>query len=334
MDRVLLVKTSSLGDVIHNLPVVSDIRRNFPKVKIDWLVEEAISFIPKMHPEVNDIFEIALRRWRKNPFSTTTWREIRIVRNKLKSVHYDAVIDTQGLLKSALLARWANGPSFGQDSKSAREPLAARLYTNVFPISRAKHAVERNRLLAALALGYEIPTSPADYGAVIQNSARPDFIPAGNYIFILHGTARPSKRWPEENWQQLSDNLASEGLHIVVGWGSDDEHKTSLALAAHNSMVVVPPYRLDIETSAQVIVNAKAVIGVDTGFSHLAAALGVPVIGIYCDTDPALSGVYGSGKAPGINVGTANQVPSVTDAMSALRQAEQPPGHVFFEEEK
>jgi len=323
MDRVLLVKTSSLGDVIHNLPVVSDIHRQFPLAKIDWLVEENYGFIPRMHPAVNEVIPVALRRWRKRLFNPKTWREIGALRKRLKSVKYDVVIDTQGLVKSALLTRWAAGPSFGQDRQSAREPLAARLYTHALPISRELHAVERNRLLAAQALGYPVPDQAADYGAEIENPRRPDFIPAGDYVFVLHGTARASKQWPVEHWQQLLARLAQQGLHVVAAWGSEDEHVLSKKLASSNDAVVVPPSRLNVMESAQAILHAKAVIGVDTGFSHLAAALGVPVIGIYTDTDPALCGVHGSGKAGAISLGNVNRVPGVDEVNAALNSLEQ-----------
>ena len=323
MDRVLLVKTSSLGDVIHNLPVVSDIHREFPGAKIDWLVEENYGFIPRMHPHVNEVIPVALRRWRKKLYAPETWREFGALRKQLRSVKYDAVIDTQGLVKSALLTKWANAPSYGQDRQSAREPMAARFYTHTLPISRKLHAVDRNRLLAAHALGYPVPEDAADYGARIENKQRPEFIPEGDYVFVLHGTARDSKRWPEENWQQLIARMAQRGLHVVAAWGSEDERRVSKSLANDHEAVVVPPSRLDVMESAQVIVHAKAVIGVDTGFSHLAAALGVPVIGIYTDTDPALSGVHGSGKAMAINVGNVNQVPTVDEVTDAFARLEQ-----------
>ena len=323
MDRVLLVKTSSLGDVIHNLPVVSDIHRQFPQAKIDWLVEENYGFIPRMHPGVNEVIPVALRRWRKKLFSPKIWRELSALRRRLKSVKYDAVIDTQGLVKSALLTKWADGPSYGQNQQSARESLAARFYSHALPVSRQLHAVERNRMLAALALKYPVPTEAADYGIDLTSLARPDFITKGEYVFVLHGTARDSKRWPEENWQQLLARMAQRGLHVVAAWGSEDERRVSKSLANDHEAVVVPPSRLDVMESAQVIVHAKAVIGVDTGFSHLAAALGVPVIGIYTDTDPALSGVHGSGKAMAINVGNVNQVPSVDEVMGAFALLEQ-----------
>ena len=323
MDRVLLVKTSSLGDVIHNLPVVSDIHRQFPQVKIDWLVEENYGFIPKMHPQVNEVITVALRRWRKTLYLPATWQQIGAVRHRLKSVKYDAVIDTQGLLKSALLAKWANGPSYGQDRQSAREPSAARFYTHELPISRRLHAVERNRLLAAKALRYPTPTDAADYGTNLGDLGRPSFIPEGEYVFVLHGTARASKRWPDAHWQQLFDLLLEKDLLAVAAWGSDEELELSKAFEADNKAVVVPPSRLSVMESAQAILHAKAVIGVDTGFSHLAAALGVPVIGIYTDTDPALSGVHGSGKAAAINVGNIKQVPSVDKVMDAFAKLEQ-----------
>jgi len=323
MDRVLLVKTSSLGDVIHNLPVVSDIHRQFPQVKIDWLVEENYGFIPSLHPQVSEVLPVALRRWRKKLYSPTTWHELGAFRDRLKANRYDAVIDTQGLVKSALLARWAHGPSYGQDRQSAREPLAARFYSQVFPISRVLHAVERNRLLAARALGYPVPTDAADYGIDPGNLDRPGFVPGGDYVFILHGTARPSKQWPGERWNQLFAQLVEQGLLVVAAWGSTQERATSEAFADINKGVVVPPLRLDVMQSAQVIAHARAVIGVDTGFSHLAAALGVPVIGIYTDTDPALCGVHGSGKARAINVGNVDRVPTVDEVMAAFKSLEQ-----------
>lgn len=322
MDRVLLVKTSSLGDVIHNLPVVSDIHRQFPQAKIDWLVEENYSFLPRMHPQVDEVIPVALRRWRKKLLSPKTWRELGALRKRLKSVKYDAVIDTQGLVKSALLTKWVNGPTYGQDQQSAREPMAAWFYTHAFPISRKLHAVERNRLLASLALGYPVPADAADYGARLEDLQRPDFIPDGEYVFVLHGTARASKRWPEDHWRQLLALLAEQGLHAVAAWGSAGEKETSTVLASGNGAVIVPPTRLDVMESAQVILHAKVVIGVDTGFSHLAAALGIPVIGIYTDTDPALSGVHGSGKAGAINLGNVNQLPTVDEVMAAFKSLE------------
>lgn len=323
MDRILLVKTSSLGDVIHNLPLVSDLHREFPQAKLDWLVEENYSFIPRLHPHVNEIIPVALRRWRKHLFSPKTWREIRQLRRRLKSVNYRAVIDTQGLFKSALLAKWASGPAYGQDQASAREPLASRLYAHAFPVSKRLHAVERNRLLGAVALGYPVPTTVADYGADPGDLGRPGFIPKGDYIFVLHGTARASKRWPSEHWERLFEQIAGRGLIIVAAWGSQDELALSKSFAQKNKSVVVPSTRLDVMESSQVILNARAVIGVDTGFSHLAACLGVPVVGIYTDTDPALSGVYGSGKAAAINVGTTGKVPSVSEVMTAFDSLEQ-----------
>ena len=323
MDRVLLVKTSSLGDVIHNLPVVSDIHREFPGAKIDWLVEENYGFIPRMHPNVNDVIPVALRRWRKKLYAPKTWHELGALRKRLRSVTYDAVIDTQGLVKSALLTKWVNAPSYGQDRQSARESLAARFYSHVFSISRQLHAVERNRLLAALALKYPVPTDANDYGIDLKNLPRLDFIPQGEYVYVLHGTARDSKRWPEANWRQFLARMAEHGLHVVVAWGSEYEQRVSKSLADDSEAVVVPPSRLNVMESAQVIVHAKAVIGVDTGFSHLAAALGVPVIGIYTDTDPALSGVHGSDKAMAINVGNINQVPTVNEVMEAFATLDQ-----------
>ncbi|MDP1997012.1 MAG: glycosyltransferase family 9 protein, partial [Gallionella sp.] len=131
--HILLVKTSSLGDVLHNLPVVSDIVRHYPNAQIDWVVEESFAALPGLHPAMRNVIPVAVRRWRGKLLSAATWREIAAFRNKLAAQRYDIAIDTQGLLKSALLMRGANGLRCGFDRDSAREPLAASLYQRTFP---------------------------------------------------------------------------------------------------------------------------------------------------------------------------------------------------------
>ncbi|MBL8403401.1 MAG: lipopolysaccharide heptosyltransferase I, partial [Dechloromonas sp.] len=196
--RILIVKTSSLGDVIHNLPVISDIRRHFPQAQIDWCVEESFSAIPRLHPGVGRVIPVAVRRWRKKLLQAATWREMAEFRRQLASETYDAIIDTQGLLKSALIASRAKGPRLGYAADAAREPAAARWYNRHFHVSRDLHAVIRNRRLVAAALGYQIEGEP-DYG-IETPPASFSWLPHRPYAVFLTATSRDDKLWPEANW--------------------------------------------------------------------------------------------------------------------------------------
>src|SRR6185295_6550775 len=163
MARILFVKTSSLGDVVHNCPAVSDAARAMPGAEIDWVVEEPFARVAKMHASVRRVITVAVRRWRTALWNPTVWSEIADVRRAIGAERYDAVIDTQSLLKSALITSWAQGVRHGLDAASAREPLAARFYDTRHAVTRELHAVERNRRLAAAALGYAVPAT-LDYG--------------------------------------------------------------------------------------------------------------------------------------------------------------------------
>jgi heptosyltransferase-1 len=287
--RILLVKTSSLGDVLHNLPVVSDIVRHYPGAQIDWVVEESFAALPRLHPAVRDIVPVAVRRWRRSLLKFGTWREVGAFRKTLADRPYDVAIDTQGLLKSALLMRNAQGVRCGFDRNSAREPLAASLYQQTFPVATGQHAVERNRQLVAQALGYALD-QPADYGILPPAIGCPDWLASDDtYAVLLHATSRDDKLWNEANWITLGYELRERNLRCVLPWGSETERLRSLRLAAAIPAAIAPP-RLNLNEAAALLGGAQAVVGVDTGLAHLAAALGVPTIGVYTATDPGLTG--------------------------------------------
>lgn len=290
--RILLVKTSSLGDVIHNLPVVSDIRRHFPDAEIDWCVEDNFAAIPRLHPEVRRIIPVALRRWRKKLLQAATWKEIGEFRRQLAAEAYGAIIDTQGLLKSALIASRAKGPRLGYAADSAREPMAARCYQRHFHVPRELHAVVRNRRLAAAALGYQLDGEP-DYGIDTAPGAFP-WLPHRPYVVFLTATSRDDKLWPEANWLALGHSLNSMGFSAILPGGSTIERERAARLAAAiPGAVTAPP--MSIPELAALLAGARAAIGVDTGLTHLAVALKVPTVAIYTATDPGLTGVLGAG---------------------------------------
>ena len=318
MRRILLIKTSSLGDVVHNLPVATDLRKRFPDVEIDWAVEESCAEVPALHPAVSQVIPVALRRWRQRLAHAATWQEIGELRQRFRSRAYAAVIDTQGLLKSALIARLAPGRRFGLDWSSAREPLWP-LYHQTFDVSWSLHAVERNRQLAGKALTYT-PSTGVDYGIVAPPSPPTTAAtPSGDYAVLLHATSAQEKLWPEHHWVSLGDHLHHRGLHAVLPWGSEQERSRSERIAALLKRATVPP-RLSLREAAALIGHARAVFGVDTGLTHLSVALGAPTIGIYCATDPAATGLYGSERA--VNVGGLDGGPPVAAVIAAWHRTQ------------
>jgi len=255
MPRILLIKTSSLGDVIHNLPVASDIAARMPDAVIDWVVEDAFADIPALHPRVSSVIPVATRRWRGALWRPETWREIGRFRRRLQSHTYDLVLDTQGLFKSAFIARAALGVRCGQDRQSAREPLAARFYDRAYPVARAQHAVVRNRELAARALGYASPTTPPDYGLRLAFEQLSDDIPR-DYVVCLHGSARATKLWPESHWIELTQALTTQRLTPLLPWGSEAEHARANAICrlprgAGVAALLVAPVGTDSGPSAR-----------------------------------------------------------------------------------
>ena len=306
MRRILFVKTSSLGDVVHHCPAVSDAARNVPGIVIDWVVEEAFAGVAEMHPAVRRVFPVALRRWRRSLWSRPVWAEMGRFRRALAAERYDRVIDTQSLVKSALVASMAPGVRHGLDRASAREPLAARFYDVVHAVPKGLHAVERNRLLTAGALGYAVQ-GPVDYGLKVKSEAG-----SGDYAVFLTMTSRADKLWPEARWIELGRAL---GTKVVLPWGSDEEKARASRIAASIGNATVPS-KMTVSQLAGLLHEARNVVGVDTGLTHLAAAVGARTVGIYCGSDPSLTGLYGAPAAR--NVGARGEPPSVAEVLKAL----------------
>ncbi|HYR34116.1 MAG TPA: lipopolysaccharide heptosyltransferase I [Burkholderiales bacterium] len=294
--------------MVHNCPAVADAARKLPAAEIDWVVEEPFAAIASLHASVRRVIPVRLRRWRGEWWRGATWREIGAYRATVSAERYDAVIDTQSLIKSAALSTFAFGERHGLDASSAREPLAARFYQHRHAVPRALHAVERNRRLTAAALGYALDL-PLDYGfAPLTGDASET-----PYAVFLTMTSRVDKLWPEERWIELGRAL---GLRVVLPWGSDAERARAARIAAALPQAEVAP-RMTIEQLARLFARADAVAGVDTGLTHLAAALGARTVGIYCGSDPALTGIYGAPRAT--NVGAPGLPPTAAQVIRTLQ---------------
>ena len=284
--RVLVVKMSSLGDVVHTLPAITDAAANCQGVEIDWVVEEAFAPIPTMHPAVSRVIPVAIRRWRRKFYSAGP--EFKGFLRELRAENYDAVIDAQGLLKSAIVSLLARGDRIGYDWTSAREPLASITYTGKLAMPPGLHAVEKVRRLFAEALRYEVPRGEADFGLHLAEPAE-----KLRQVMLLHGTTWTSKHWPESFWITLARMISGAGIEVVVPHGNEAELNRARRIAAAVSGVRIPD-RLSIEELAREMALCLGVVSVDSGPGHLASAVGVPLVGLYGPTDPVLTGLAGS----------------------------------------
>jgi len=312
MADILFIKTSSLGDVIHHMPALTEARKAQPQAKFTWLVEEAFAPLVALHPAVANIIPVAWRRWRKSLYAPATLIEIAGSLRSIRAHRYDIVVDSQGLLRSGVISRVAHGRRHGYDAASIREPLAAMFYDVRHSVSRALHAVERNRMLSGLALGYS-PQGAPDFGLDRARFPAPD----GRYVVLLHATTRPDKQWPEAHWIALGREIEKQGLDLVLPWATPAERERSERIAAVLPRARVPE-RAPLDAVAGLIAGAQFVVGVDTGLMHLAAALGVPLVAIFTGSQPGLTGPVGSG--PLAVLGAEGAPPSVEAVIDAVAE--------------
>jgi heptosyltransferase-1 len=311
--RILIVKTSSMGDVVHALPLAADLAAHVPDAQIDWLVEEGFAAIPSMSRHVRRVHRVALRRWRTSPLQPATWRELARIRRQLRTEHYDRVLDVQGLLKSAWMARWTGVRVAGPSSDSARERIASLLYGLSIDVPRELHAVERCRRIGAKVFGYAVDDRPR---FDIRPNAHEALSVDDPYAVLLVNASRAAKLWPEDRWIALESRLAECGLGSVLFWGSTEEEARCARLVGAMRRAVMAP-RSPVERIAATLAGARIAVGLDTGLTHLAAALGRPAVGIFCDYDPRLVGLVGEG--PVRSLGGVGCAPPVEEVVTAAR---------------
>ena len=313
MASILFIKTSSLGDVIHHIPALTDARSARKDAVFTWLVEEEIAPLVRLHPAVGEVIPVAWRRWRKSMYAPSTMAEIFENFCTIRARQYDDIVDSQGLLRTALLTRIARGRRHGYDASSIREPLASPFYDVRYRVDRNLHAVERNRILSGLALGY-VPLGAPDFRFDRTRFASD----ASRYAILLHATARTEKQWPEAHWIALGRALSeSQGLELVLPWGSEVERVRSENIARQVQGARVPK-RVPLDQVAKLISGAQFVVGVDTGLLHLAAALSVPLVAIFTGSKPGLTGPVGSGRRS--ILGDIGMPPSVDAVMNATAE--------------
>jgi heptosyltransferase I len=310
MFQTLIIRLSSMGDVIHHFPALSDLAKHRPDIAIDWVVEEGFAALPALHPAVRTVIPTALRRWRKAPLKSKA--EFIHFRRQLRHCQYDLILDSQGLIKSAFIAKQALGPISGYDKASAREGLASLAYQTTYPVSRNQHAITRNRQLSAQAFNYTIDDNIV-YGLSVPKLDLA-WRPATPYAVLLSATSRSDKEWAEENWIALGTRLEAMGIRSVLPWGNTQEQERSQRLAAAIPHAVCPP-RMSLVEAASLLASSQIVVGVDTGLAHLAAAVAVPVIAIFCASDPQLTGVLASSYA--VNLGSNGAAPSLESVWQA-----------------
>ncbi len=323
--RILIVKMSSMGDVVHAQPLASDLRRAFPGARIEWVVEKSFAAICGLNPAVDQVIPIGWRRWRKTLWAAPIRAEMLAFYHSLTQEPYDLVLDCQGLIKSAVVCRLAEaalrvGPAWA----FAREPLAALAYQRKVVVPRDWHVVRRNRAIGAAAGGYSID-SPAEFGleAEILDTDEAAWLPPQGYALLVTGASRDDKLWPEAHWVLTAQRLQQEGLALVWFWGTESERLRAERLARLATQAgaqaatpaVVPPF-LTVHEAARVIAGAEIVVGLDTGFTHLAGALGRPTIAIFCDFDAVQCAVTGDGFCE--SFGGIGQVPAAAEVIGAI----------------
>lgn len=313
MSAILVIRPSSLGDIVHALALAADVRAARPELAIDWVAEESFAPLVSLHRGIRRVIPVAMRRWRHALFARATWREFAAFRAELRCDEYVAVLDLQEQVKGALLAHMARGVRHGPDRQSIREPVATLAHDIHHRVDPHQHLVDRCRQLAAAALGYSCEGPPRFDFALPALAA--GIVPESPYAVCAHATSRDEKLWPETHWRTLIGALAARGYAVLLPWGNTMERARAERLAEGFADARIPSL-MPLATLATLLARAALVVGVDTGLVHLAAATGAPTVSLFTATDPKLAGVERT-SALARDLGGAGQVPTPEEVLAA-----------------
>lgn len=294
MKRILLIKLTSLGDLIHALPALSDALFAFPHIEFDWLVDENFSEIAHWHPAVHNVFTTNHRAWRKNLFRKQTLHSISHLVKTLHDRQYDLILDGQGNFKSALLSLFPQGPRAGFDRHSVREWIAHLAYQRRYAVSKQSHAIERLRRLFSLACGYPLPLSPPHFQIDREQFIKPNITLPEEFLIFIHNASWKTKLWPEEHWVALIKEAVADGFTILLPWGNAQEEARAKRLAIDPRVHVLP--RLTLSEIGYILLRSRACVAMDTGLCHLTAALNIPTVTLYGSTNAGLIGASGESQ--------------------------------------
>lgn len=313
--NILLLRLSSMGDLIHTLPAIEDLSTYRPDIKLDWMCEASFADIARLHPFVQNVIPMRWRQWRKQLWQSQTRSEMMQLRNQLIGKDYQFVLDSQGLIKSALFGKFSHAPIVGYDKHSIREPLASLFYKKKYAVDKYADAIWRNRQLFALTFGYEFDVDNVVFGAKVSTTVHNIVDNTQPYIVALHATSQDEKLWPETLWFELFERLHQQtGFEIYLPWGNDAEKSRATKWALQFNYVKLAP-KMNLQQAAKLLADAQSVIGVDTGLLHLANALNKPTVGIYLHSNPVLTGVQITPIST--NVGDVGVCPTVDMVFNA-----------------
>lgn len=325
MKKLLLVKTSSMGDLIHTFPALTDLSQHCPnEYEITWLVEESFADIAKMHPMTKEVIIFGSRRWKKHLFSRQTWQEFGAFKKALRSEKWDLIVDCQGLFKSAMMTKLAAQKgtisTYSYSKESIRDPFAARFYQQGFSVEKGLTAIERNRQLFGKIFNYT-PAPLADFG--IQHwDETSELTPKSPFAALIHGTSAENKEWPEEKWIEIGNWLSEKGLISLLFWGNAREKARAERIAQQIPNAVVMP-KVSIQEAGLILSKASLIIAVDTGFAHLANTQDRPVIGLFLGSHADYAGVIPTKHNPhAINLGGKGENPEVSEVIKAIEDFE------------
>lgn len=290
--RVLIIKLTSMGDLMHAFPALTDAARIYPDIQFDWVVDESFSAVPKWHPNVDKVIKTAHRRWRKHPLKTLMNGEWKAFHRQLNLSQYDFIIDLQSNLKSAFVSWLRHGSVCGFDRKTCREWPAHWAYKKHYFVEKNQHAIQRQRELFAQVLGYECPAKQAEYGADLSVCRKPDFALPANFLVFVHNASWSTKLWPVSHWRQLVELATKAGYSVLLPSGNEAERlRAEMITDGYASATALP--KLPLDETAVIMSSAKAAVCSDTGLAHLSALTGTPSITLYGATDTHLIGTFG-----------------------------------------